>query len=343
MRICIVGDQHFRYELPYASAFQDGRRGEWEAVKQKVIETAKDCEAVVLLGDNLNTKHNNSHVIREFVDFLKQFDGKEIHIISGNHERFGQHTAIDFLQALNLPNIRVYTRICNDVKIGSQRCSFVPYTTFNDLDVHTRAEADNKIWEKLTDGDILFAHHAVVGSKNYEYFDKELVLDSGVLEKRYKSSFFGHVHTAQNIGSQVYGVGSLFTAEVGEEGKTIAVYDTDTRVVSRIPMPVRGIYKIFISNEKEGMKQLMSIPSNSIVKAIITDRSVTPHIEDVKKMLSMFDASLLSEQYPSERERVHYDKDSALDLSMENLLKIFAESKKISYNDLISGLELIRQ
>ena len=75
MRICIIGDQHFRFQLPYAAAFKDDRRGEWEAVKKTITDAAEYCDGVVFLGDNLNSRHNHSSVNREFVEFV-------------NHENF---------------------------------------------------------------------------------------------------------------------------------------------------------------------------------------------------------------------------------------------------------------
>ena len=56
MKILVIGDAHFRYELPYASAFEDGRRKEWEEVKKTIHTTAEGCDVIVFLGDNLNLK-----------------------------------------------------------------------------------------------------------------------------------------------------------------------------------------------------------------------------------------------------------------------------------------------
>ena len=116
MKICIVGDQHFRYQLPYASSFKDGRRAEWEGVKEEIYKTADKCDAVVLLGDNLNTRHNHSSVNREFVDFLVRLGlgNKPVYIISGNHETFQSskrsqvHRCRNVLQSLST---RTYSRV----------------------------------------------------------------------------------------------------------------------------------------------------------------------------------------------------------------------------------------
>lgn len=80
------------------------------------------------------------------------------------------------------------------------------------------------------------------------------------------------------------------------------------------------------------------IPAYSIVKCYVTSRETK--VEDVKKFLNQFDASIIIEQYPNERSKVHFESGS-LDLSMDGLLKLYADAKKISYSDLKYGFDLI--
>ena len=109
MKICIVGDPHFRFQLPYSTALEDGRRSEWEAVKDKIVETAEKCDAVILMGDCFNSKHNHSTVNTEFVNFLHRFGNKEIYILAGNHERYGHQTGLDFIKEMKNPLWHVFT------------------------------------------------------------------------------------------------------------------------------------------------------------------------------------------------------------------------------------------
>ena len=81
------------------------------------------------------------------------------------------------------------------------------------------------------------------------------------------------------------------------------------------------------------------IPSNSIVKVIITDKNI--NIEELKKNLSKFDASLLIEDYPSERKKMKIDENNAMDFSITSLLKMYSEAKNVDYQQLVHGLALI--
>lgn len=333
MKILVVGDQHFRYELPYSAAFPDGRKSEWEEVKKTIVTTASECDAVVLMGDNLNSRHNHSAVIGEFVDFLKAFGSKEVHILSGNHERYGENTALDFLQKLNMPNWRVYTRVTNNIRIGDLEATFIPYTTYNDLGVSNKEEAERVILSKLPKANIAFVHHAISGTKDTEFFN-EVVLSQEELEGKFGMTFGGHVHKSQRLSDKVVVTGNIFTQEVGEYVKSVFVWESKLGAVAEVMLPVRGIYKAMI-----GQQYLDSIPAHSLVKAVVTDPMTS--IETLKEELKKFDASIIVEQYPDKRVKTHYE-SGVLDLSVENMLKVFAEQKKIPINDLMDGYNLIK-
>ena len=133
MRILICGDQHWRNELPYGPVISDGRRAEWDAGITEIHKAGEPCDAVVLLGDNFNARHNHSSVIRRFVEFLKGFGNKQVHIVAGNHERYGTETALDFLQTLTdktwgYRNWFVYTAPTSTVVAGVPTF-FIPYMT----------------------------------------------------------------------------------------------------------------------------------------------------------------------------------------------------------------------
>lgn len=333
MRILICGDTHFRLEHSYASAFPDGRRSEWEAVKSKIHETAKSCDVVVLLGDNFNLRNNPSVVLREFVEFLKGFEDKPIHILCGNHERTGKNTALDFLQKLNMPNWHVYTDIRSNVQLGDATATFIPYVTPAILGVETKEEAEAIILD-LPKDDLSFVHHTISGTKNTEFFN-EIILDKNKLEKLFDMSFGGHIHKSERLSSKILVTGNIFTQEVGEPSKSIWIWDTKTKMLEEVSLPVRGIYKIVW--EERDSKEF--IPLNSIVKCYVTKKET--NLDNVKEFLSNFDTSIIIEQYADERVKTHFE-DGGLDLGIDNLLKLYAESKKINYEDLKQGFELIK-
>jgi DNA repair exonuclease SbcCD nuclease subunit len=330
MKIAILGDPHFRAEMPYASSIDDGRKGEWESVKKTILDTSKKCDAIVLMGDNLNSRNNPSIVLREFVEFLNGFDEKPVHILIGNHERHGENTALDFLDKVQHPNWHIYSDITESVEIGNGiYATFVPYMTPALLGLGTKEEAEGHI-NGLAKADIAFFHHAITGTAGTEFFD-EIMIDQSKL--KFGFTFGGHVHKSERLADNVVVTGNLMTHEVGEHKKVAWVWDSEKNTAEEIELPVRGIYK-FIWEE-----QGIVAPSTSIVKCYVTDKNTD--LEEVKEFLKQFDASLIIEQYPSERQKVHVQ-EGALDTSIESMLKLYAEAKSVDYNDLLAGLEIIK-
>lgn len=335
MKALVVGDIHMRQTLPYSELFQDGRKTEWTGVLDKIVETAALCDNVFLLGDVLNSRHNHSSVIRELVEFLKRFGNKDIYIISGNHCTYGLHTALDFLQKLGKSNWHVYTTITQAVQLfPGITATFIPYTLYATLGVATKEEAEKALIESLAPADVSFSHHAFAGGKSTEFFGSEIVLDTDKMSKLFGISFFGHIHKAERLSPNVQGTGSVFTQEVGEYGKSIWVWNSDTKTTEEVPLPVRGIYKIVW---EEGVR--LDIPDHSIVKCYVTDKGTD--IETVRNVLQRFDASIIVEQYPNERAKMHFE-DGGLDLSVEGLLKLYSDAKGLEYSDVMGGFELIR-
>lgn len=344
MKILAVGDQHHKLELPYASLFSDGRRSEWKSVVEVIHNTAVSCDAVVLMGDNLNLRNNPSSVLRDFVEFLKKFGDKPVHLLSGNHERAGLSTALDFLQKLEHHNWHVHTSI-TETKIGELKALMVPYLTPAMVGASSNHEGVTKAVEKFGSGyDLAFFHQAISGGMSngtmVETFN-EIVLPKEEVSKRTRWALSGHIHQPQFIPNNIVMTGSIFTSEVGEPGKNIYVYDTELEgkqefPINQISLPVRGIYKVDWSNNPAEI--FGGIPVNSIVKCIVTVPGTD--IELVKETLKRFDASIIIEQYPRERTKVHFE-EGGLDLSMGNLLKVYAETKEIDYRDLQEGLALL--
>ncbi len=343
MRILIVGDQHFRFQLPYATALSDGRRGEWEAVLGRIHEVGETVDAVVLLGDNLNTRHNHSTVNKEFVEFIKGFGSKHVYVIAGNHERYGTETALDFLKSIEKPGLHVFTEPTTRPIVGGGEkviVTFLPYMTPGSVKAQDLADAKSIVMDSLDGGDILFLHHTIGGSlfsdeASAEHLN-EIVLSRDELEAKYEWIFGGHIHEPQALSTKTYVAGSIFTQEVGEKEKFVYVLDTKVKKLERIPLPVRGIYKV-VNPTEEDMKV---IPKHSIVKVVITDRGFSvPGFKESFK--GYYDAMVVVEQYPSQRAKIDLEDSGALDLSLNNLLKVYSESKGVSHQDLLDALGIL--
>lgn len=338
MKILVVGDAHFRLDLPYGTYFEDGRRGEWGEVKKAIIDASQECDAVVLLGDVLDKRHNHSSVLAELVDFLKALGDKDVHIISGNHEKYeGEKTALDFLKDVN-PRWRVYTKPSFG-KIGETTVTFVPYMTNAELTATTKDEARNSLMWGLSnhETDLMFHHHAMSGHQTLggltDLFN-EIVFDKDLLSRNYKMVIGGHIHEPQG-DENVMVAGSIFSSSAGEMEKRVLVLDTDTMGVESLPLPTRPIHSIAFTRGME----LGKIPNRAIVRATIYDPEIG--VGYAHEMLSRFDAYALVENYPNERVKAHIE--NANDLSIEGLLRTYAKARDVDESELMSAFDLIKE
>ena len=333
--IGVIGDMHLRDELSYADYIADRRQSEKKEILDFIVQSFQDCQHIVLLGDNFNSKNNSSETNREMVAFIERFGDKQIYILSGNHEKRGDgKTAVDFLGEVKRPNWHIFTKP-SSITDNELKLDFLPYTLDSEVNVINHADATTEIIEHLEGGDILFAHHSISGTSfNGIKTDSlnEVVLPKEELEARYKLIVAGHIHQPQQYG-KVLITGSLFTAEVGEKEKFIYKIRQDLSVET-LKVPAREIWKI----ENPKYNQLQAIPKNSIVKVILTTPGLD--VEGIKDELSKFDAHLLIEDYPSERKKMHVA-EGAFDFSIEALLKLYAEEKGVDLEKLKKGLALI--
>ena len=353
--IGIIGDQHFKDNLSYSDYIQGGRFAEKKEVLDFVVESFSDCQHIVLMGDNFNSKNNSSETNREYVEFIERFGDKEVYILSGNHEKKGDgKTAIDFLGEIKRKNWHIFTKP-SSMGIEGLKVDFLPYMLNSELGVESHEDATKKIMKNLDGGDILLAHHSISGTAfmGIKTDDlKEVVLPREKLEKKYGLVIAGHIHEPQQAGKTII-TGSLFTDTVGEKEKFIwkikqvthnNVYKEKIYVIGdlgkwmfeieKIKVPCREIHKV----ENPTAKQLSSIPKSAIIKAIVTNKSID--VEDLKSQLSKFDASLLIEDYPNERKKAHIE-EGAFDFSIEALLKLYSEEKGVEYSKLLKGLQII--
>lgn len=335
VNVLICGDLHMKYELPYASSIKDGRKSEWESVKKTIHESATKCDTVVLLGDQLNLRHNHSSVLKEFIDFLNGFGEKEIHILCGNHERYSVSTALDFLKSFNKKNWNVYTEPTL-VNIGNKTAMMIPYMTPSLVGANNLEEGSVMLMKKIKKADLSFSHMAISGAKSSEFFN-EIMLDKKVISKLFKLSYAGHLHKYEKLEENVFIVGSAFTKEVGENEKSLFILDTEKMKHEKISLPVRGLYKL--DSENNPPETFCDVPTHSIVKYIVTKKGIDT--EFIKKALERFDASMIIEQYEGEREKIDFE-EGAIDLSVDSLLKLYADAKKIQYTDLLDGFNLIK-
>jgi predicted MPP superfamily phosphohydrolase len=338
MSILAIGDLHLKEFLGYDEYIEGGRDKERKQILEFIVQSAKGCDTVVFLGDQLNSRTNSPHIIKEFVNLVEKFHGKEVFIILGNHEKYGDgRSALDFLSEVRNPKWHI---ISNEV-LTVDKMTFCPYFTKSELEVNDNKEAVKKIMKKLTGGDILFIHHTISDSFTESGVSvntfPEPILSKKALEDRYKLIIGGHIHHPfQDNGTYI--IGSVFNNEIGEKERRILKINEALKVKS-LSLPGRSIVKV----ENPTEETIKEINKTSIVKAIITKKLIGTKMEELKKLLERFDAYLIIEQLPNERKKMHFgDGESVLEFSIDQLLEMYGREKGIDIDKLKQAFELIR-
>jgi len=345
LKILAIGDLHFRDHLGYAELVSDQRVAEREAVFDKLIESANDCDLVVLMGDVLNSRTNSAETLRRLVVFLERFGDKKVFILGGNHDGFSSgKNALDFLREIKNKPWRVVTdKVLTEV-VDGHTLVFLPYFTGPQLmDEQCRdwPSASAKLMASLPDGDMLFAHHAITGTFSdgipTESFE-EVLLPMETLLKKYKTSVAGHIHSRGVYAEgRVVLTGSSFTDCVGEDSKSTWKFSLDAAPsvpYEEIPLPVRPIIKL----ENPTAEALAKVPANAIVKMMVTEAGY--NVEPAKKVLTALDGHVIVEQVVKERTR-----DVKLEggeLNIDNLLKAYARQRNVDLTLLLEGFALIQ-
>jgi hypothetical protein len=217
----------------------------------------------------------------------------------------------------------------------------IPYMTPALLGVETKEEAIKALFKKFPKGQtpLAFVHHgltdATIQGLPMDYIN-ELILPREEMEKHFTHIFAGHIHDKQDLSTATIMTGDIFSTATGNYEKSIWTYEETKKggsITTQIPLPIRGIYKMVWEEKRT------KIPKHSIVKCYVTDRKTD--LEEVRKYLKTFDASMIVEQYPNLRTKVHFE-EGGLDLSVDSLLKLYAEAKKLDCGDLKEGFELIK-
>lgn len=346
--IGVIGDMHLKEVLSYGEYIGDRREQEKQAILTQIIEELSDCRYIVFMGDQLNAKNNPSEVLREFVKFIEAFGEREIYLLAGNHEKWGDgKSAIDFLKEVKKSNWHIITDQCTQYTLGSLKASFCPYFSKVELDSKDDQEATNKLMsmlKKQAESELLFTHHAISDTLTNTDIStnlfREIVLPKTELEQSFKLVIGGHIHRPQQHKKTIV-AGSIFNNEIGEDGKKIWKISLPSLAVQSIQLFGRKIVKI-----ENDFSAIWDLPRNSIVKIILTDPALKDKIPDIKeaasKHLGQDGAWLLVEHFPNQRTKIIATEDLT-DVSLEKMIEIYAKHKKIDTAQLQLGLELIKE
>ena len=339
MKLGIIPDFHLREKLSYDEFIKGGRQQEEQDILDFVVDSFKNVDKIIFMGDIFNSRSPSSTVIRKFINFIERLDKKELYVIAGNHDQLYSCTksSLDFIKEIKSKDWHIITN--EIVKEGD--FTFMPYFTRQFLDVGTHEEATDILMKKLKPNKILFTHHSISGTSTSSgietnVFD-EIVLPKKELEKKFKLIVGGHIHQP-SIKNNTIVAGSLMTSTVGELQKYIWKIDAATLKYEQIKLPGRAIYKLTDPTDKD-----LKIDKSSIVKVILTKKLSAVKIGELKEKLKKFDAYILLEKIPRHREKLHYGGDEGLlEFPLEKLLELYAKERKIDINKLKMGFELIR-
>lgn len=339
MKTLIVGDLHLKEKLGYADYISDGRVAEKKKVLDFIFNLSKDCDRVVFMGDQLNGRNNNSEVIREFVQFIERFK-QDIFIIAGNHEKVGDgKSAIDFLKEIKNKKWHIITDEVYTLGVDV----FCPYFYKGELECSDFKTATEKLLTMLPKGKNLFMHHAVSGFnfKNVNTDDlNEIVLPKKEITKLYERVFCGHIHIKSDLkpndrSTKVIYAGSIFTNEVNEGEKSVFILKDEE--VTEYRLPVREIVKL----DNPTLAEIIEHNKYSILKVVLSNKITDEELSAYKEALTAFDGSVLVEDFKTERKIIKFV-DGELDLNVINLMKVYAKEKKINFEKLKAGYELIK-
>lgn len=344
MKLGIIGDAHFRQDLAYADYIEDRREGERKQILHFIVESFKDCDGVVFMGDNFDKPNPPSQVVKAFTEFVERFNGKQVYILAGNHEKTASgKSAIDYLREIKNPNWKIITNSF----VAHGELGFVPYFFRQELQVETFEEGKGWILEKLriaknTGVKYIFVHHAIsdtltVTGQNTSLFP-EIVLPKAELEGMFNLVIGGHIHKPQQSGKTVV-TGCVFNNEIGDNNKKIWILETDTSEITSIVLPGRPLIKLE-NPSLQDLERRASLTTSCVIKVVLTERG--QNIEMLKEGLRKFDAFILLEQYPNERKKLHVEEGAMMEFTVENLLGLYAKEKSVDEQKLLSAWELIK-
>lgn len=201
-----------------------------------LVEKAKeyDVDLIINLGDTFDVHTITSYDVTTAGEFFKCFAelDKPHFVVVGNHEMINQ----DFNAIAMLDNVSNITIIKDPISIelSGIKFAFLPYCNYRDI-------------LEFPDGDILFSHQDIQGSK----LRGDIVLEEGIkpdiLKKKYKLVFNGHIHKSSIIDN-VVNVGSITTHSFADDEESIPqcyIYNTDTMELTPIKSNICPLFRKF--------------------------------------------------------------------------------------------------
>ena len=332
MKLLVVGDLHFKEIYPYAEKFEDRRLDERQAIEDAIVEAAKGCAAVVLMGDVFDSRQNSYKTVQAVTSFIERFENRKVFIMAGNHENSADGTsALDYLKEISDKTWHV---ISGEV-VGIDGLCFVPYFRRSQYGVETDQEVVERVLDDIGTGHAaIFIHHAIGGSRTVSGQMTDLfhepVFSLDELQKRASKKIFGsHIHYPQQLNENAFVLGSVMNFDIGEiDDKRVIQWDTETDKIKSIPLPGRKFAKLVNPTKKE-LEAIKDFPG---LVRIITDKPI--------EVPAGFSEAVSIMETPKESRKKIVMVD---DFSIENLLTYYAKARNINLEALLAGYHLINK
>lgn len=182
---------------------------------EEAIEIANNAgiKTHIWLGDIFDNRISQKmDVLNGLTSIIEKYDkrGHNILAIVGNHDKTDYNKTDSFLDAYKYhPSFDLINDL--DIRwINELKCLFLPFFTDDILNEYILD------FPKIEDIDILFGHFAVAGSRNND----RSVVENNIKPssfKDFKKVYLGHYHDYQQVGSNIFHLGSLQQNNFGED------------------------------------------------------------------------------------------------------------------------------
>lgn len=266
-KFLVIGDPHFKIgTIGEDDAYVD-------AILKVVSENRRELDAVVFLGDSLDT-HDVVRVQphKNFVGLVSAVEEMvKVYLIIGNHDYInGSQFLTDnhiFTPLKKWPNTVVVDSPMIE-NISDQTFVFCPYAPPGRFIEALSTIPDDGVWELA---DCIFAHQEFLGCQMGAHTS-----DKGDdWPEDYPPVISGHIHDAQRVGSNVYYPGSSRQHTFGDSAKKcvwlMSVEDGDVKI-TKVPLGLPSKKIIHTSVSKIGDFDV-SVLKKSKVKIVLEGRS----------------------------------------------------------------------
>ena len=267
----VFGDVHIGRGLPHTSTDENGKDHRYEFMKNLLRKVLSGDKEFLFLGDI--TDKANQFDGKLFEDLYRTFEGKDIKVLLGNHDRSkdgSKHTSLIEALALSLPGVEVITGVEG----------FKPKTADTYVLGTSYYATDEEIKEAVINA---ARQHEQVIVFGHWYFWNELH-QSGRKLKRFASKFdnvkwvLGHDHSPRKINDIGFYLGVMNPKVFGEtQGRVMRL---EGKEYSFLKYPTGETFiKGYLTEDEKDLPDIEE-PERTYLKIYTDDPDKIPKIKD---------------------------------------------------------------